>query len=524
MNFDLLIKHSYYLFLVIFIIAGCFAAINTGITHDELHDYYVFEGNKNLILNKFFNKSLDTSYIEGLNRFYGSGFHYVSSILENISTKIIFLKYDYIDTKIILSKHISVFIFFFISGLILKKIMKLITNNESYSQLSTIFYLVYPYLFGHSLFNVKDIPFLSVWIICTYLFIKIIKKLFINKKISKKNLFFLSLFTAYLLSIRISGLLILIQYTIFILVLINFKKISLFALIKEHFNQILIFFFLTVLILILLHPSYLNNPLLIFDSVIAMSQHIQTVCTITLGECMPAQNLPSTYLPIWFFFKLPIVILFGLILFFIVEEKFKKESLSYLILISLIITVSTIIILLILLNINLYDEIRQVMFLLPALFIISLFILQTYSKKLFNLLIILNIIFFVFQNIKLYPYNYIWINNFSHISKVQSIFELDYWGASSRNIAEFFNEKKINKSNCIISNSNDALKPFLSKNQCFNQFKTLHKSKERPFYVALIGRALDKGVPNGCKIIHEETRYLNFSKEKLFLARIFRCD
>ena len=164
------------------------------------------------------------------------------------------------------------------------------------------------------------------------------------------------------------------------------------------------------------------------------------------------------------------------------------------------------------------------MFLLPALFIISLFILQTYSKKLFNLLIILNIIFFVFQNIKLYPYNYIWINNFSHISKVQSIFELDYWGASSRNIAEFFNEKKINKSNCIISNNNDALKPFLSKNQCFNQFKTLHKSKERPFYVALIGRALDKGVPNGCKIIHEETRYLNFSKEKLFLARIFRCD
>ena len=60
--------------------------------------------------------------------------------------------------KIILSKHISVFLLFVTSGLIFKKIIKLITKNNHHANLSTIFYLLYPYLLGHSFFNIKDIP------------------------------------------------------------------------------------------------------------------------------------------------------------------------------------------------------------------------------------------------------------------------------------------------------------------------------------------------------------------------------
>ena len=49
-------------------------------------------------------------------------------------------------------------------------------KNKSFSNLGTIFYLSYPYLLGHSFFNVKDVPFLSVWLICTYYIIKISNK------------------------------------------------------------------------------------------------------------------------------------------------------------------------------------------------------------------------------------------------------------------------------------------------------------------------------------------------------------
>ena len=57
-----------------------------------------------------------------------------------------------------------------------------------------------------------------------------------------------------------------------------------------------------------------------------MSQHVQTVCTITLGECMKAQNLPSSYLFIWLFFKLPIFILVGLSLFPLLEKKIFDQK------------------------------------------------------------------------------------------------------------------------------------------------------------------------------------------------------
>ena len=116
-----------------------------------------------------------------------------------------------------------------------------------------------------------------------------------------------------------------------------------------------------------------------------MSQHIQTVCTITLGECMPAQNIPSTYLLIWFFFKLPLIITFSLGFYFLVEKKLQKIKFGNLILSSLFFSTLSILILLILFEVNLYDEIRQVMFLIPGIFIISLSILFLYSKKIFNI-------------------------------------------------------------------------------------------------------------------------------------------
>ena len=37
-----------------------------------------------------------------------------------------------------------------------------------------------------------------------------------------------------------------------------------------------------------------NAENIIFQAIKYMSQHIQTVCTITLGECMKAQELPAS--------------------------------------------------------------------------------------------------------------------------------------------------------------------------------------------------------------------------------------
>ena len=70
----------------------------------------------------------------------------------------------------------------------------------------------------------------------------------------------------------------------------------------------------------------------------------------------------------------------------------------------------------------------------------------------------------------------------------------------------------------------NGIKPFVNKERCFIEFDKLHNNNIRPFYVVLMERGLKKGTPNNCDIIYEETRSLNFSNEKLFLAKVFRCN
>ena len=65
-----------------------------------------------------------------------------------------------------------------------------------------------------------------------------------------------------------------------------------------------------------------------------------------------------------------------------------------------------------------------------------------------------------------FPYNYLWLNNFSTMTKVNNKFELDYWGVSTRKIAYYFNSLE-DVQGCIISNRNEGIKAFLNKKICF---------------------------------------------------------
>ena len=119
---------------------------------------------------------------------------------------------------------------------------------------------------------------------------------------------------------------------------------------------------------------------------------------------MKAQNLPSSYLFIWLFFKLPLIILFGLLVFPFVEKKLFKNKENLIIIGALSISVIVIMLLLILFNVNLYDELRQVLFLIPLIFIISLIIIFNFKKKIrFSIDWIFNLFSFYFKILNYFP-------------------------------------------------------------------------------------------------------------------------
>ena len=514
----------FYIFLILFIIIGAVFSLKVGITHDEAHSNWVWELNKKKISNIFLNTNHDISYLNTYHGYYGIGFYFLSFLLDNFFFNIFELNNINQEGKILLLKHPTVFIFFAISGIFLRKILIILTSDKTFSDYSTIFYLTYPYLLGHSFFNIKDIPFMSMWLICTYYLIKNLNNFFLKKIVRKKDLIIFGITTSYLLSLRVSGVLIFVEYLIFLIFYTQSFKIHLRDILKYQYKNILLFLFIFLTFSYLLYPSFWSNPLNFISAIKFMGQHIQTVCTTTLGNCMKAQNLPVSYIFIWLFFKLPTLILLGLFLFPFIEKKIFSNKTDITILGSLITSILVLIFLLIFLNVNLYDELRQILFLIPLIFIVSLKTIYFMSRKISLFFICIFIIFFTAQNIKLFPYNYIWLNNFNFTINVNKNFELDYWGVSTKEVANYIESTDYDNS-CLISNRNQGIKFFLKKQDtCLKSFNELHKNNRRPFLIAMTERFLKKGVPNGCVLIHSETKKLNFSSENLIFAKIYRCD
>ena len=192
-------------------------SLQVGITHDESHNNLVWEFNKKKFFNIFFNKNFDVSFLETYHGFYGVGFYYLSSILELFTLNFIDKENLKEEGALLLAKHPTVFLFFFLSGIYLRKLIYLSTRNKNYSNLCCLMFLTYPYLLGHSLFNVKDVPFMSLWMICTYYIYNVLDDFFLKSKIKKKKIIIFGILTAYLLSIRISGILIFLEYLFFLI-------------------------------------------------------------------------------------------------------------------------------------------------------------------------------------------------------------------------------------------------------------------------------------------------------------------
>ena len=508
------------IFIVISII-GIYLSLHTGISHDELHDLLNWQSKKIILNNFFLNKEIPNFWQDP---HYGVGFHLISLPFELILDNLLNLDKISENGKILILKHPTVYLFFLLSALCFKKIIYFLTKDKSISYITTLFFLFYPYLLGHSFFNIKDIPFMSIWLLVTYQTIRIIQKILKNQELlSTKSIVLLSLSVAFLISIRLSGVLMFIQLFIFFLFFIHITKIEKNFL-KNLVKHFVIFFIFNIFFIYILSPQYWHNPLFLIDGIIFMSNHIQTVCTLTLGTCMKAQNLPASYIFIWMLFKLPLIILLGVILIPFTEKKIFNNNFNIIIFGSLLLTVITILLILVIMNVNLYDELRQILFIIPLILILSFTSFYFFSKRLTNILTVFFIIFFIFQNLKIYPYNYVWFNNLNAFIKINNKFELDYWGLSGKEIANFLNNERLTNE-CIITIREDSIKPFLeNKNlNCFKKLNALHQANARPFYIALIERSLDKGLPQNCESIHQSKISVNLSNEELILSKLFKC-
>ena len=526
-------KKLFTFFLFFYLLAGSINSINTGISFDENYEelnwnFHVSVAKKftNTIIHKEkFNKE---KFNKEVQRFvgYGIGSQLVSQPIQFLIKDLIKKNKNIDDFGAkLLAKHFVIFLFFFISGIFFYLILKKIINNENFAIIGTIIYLTYPYLFGQAMFSPKDIPFMSVWLICTYISFNVFESLVNENKIKFTYLLFFSIITAFLFSVRFAGILILIQYTILFLLFINLYKIKFIIFAKNFYLKFLFFLFFLIFFTFIFNPIFLLDYSLIAKTIEINASHFNNVGTNTFGKIMYAQNLPSTYLPLWFAVKIPILVLAGVFVLPIVEKKIfdnKKKSIFFG---NILLTVITIPFVLIFKKVHLYDEIRQVMFLIPLLFIVGLISFYFLSKLLFYILAVFTICFFIIENVKTNPYQYVWFNLPSRYIDLTTKFELEYQGLIGREISKHLS-KLDNQNICILANPIHSIKPFLNntKYSCFDIWQKIDTNYKRPFLAVQHVRNLKKSLPYNCKSIYETKFRLLFHKKNFVTGKLLKCD
>ena len=521
-------NYIFYIFLLFYFVIGSYLSITNGITSDEYHEQLNWDVNSFAIINFLKHGSYDELLNYG-DRYHGIGFHFISQPIQLIIHKFVS---NFGDLSVyggyLVSKHIVVFLLFTISGIFFYFLSFKLTKSINFSIMSAIIYLLYPYLFGHAQFNPKDIPFLSFWLINTYLSIRIIESFYYENDIKKINIIIFSFLTAFLISIRVLGLVILLQYIIGIIVLLNIKKIDINNFVKKNLSVFFVFTFFLFVFVYILNPIFWHNPLELINSINWMGKYFNEICTLTLGSCMNSLNLPSSYYFIWLFFKLPIFVLIGLLLFPFVEKKIFNDKPACIYYITLLVSFFSILFIFILKNVAVYDELRHVMFLVPLAVIIGLTNLYYFNKKSFYSLGILVIFFFIIENFSLNPYQYTWLNSFAKFTNISKNFEVDYWGVSNKNltkkIVEYTDRNSINKDTCIYGDI--FAKEFLlnKKFTCFKTYSQLDEAKSKPLFAYKNLRNVKRSDPKDCKLIWNETYNYSFYKKKISVGTLWFCN
>ena len=371
-----------------------------------------------------------------------------------------FFSYDdkyYFFSHVFLTIYIAVLLFF---------IYKLIKQqrNTQFALLFITFLILTPSFNGHSLFNFKDIPFaLHFFIVILYIekyFIKINE----SKNINKKEIFLFGLIFGALLNIRINSI-------PFIGLFILFYAPKIFEL--KKLKEYLILYFQVGLVglsfLILLTPSMWIEPISWWKLAIENQFLLKWPgSTLVNGEFIVATEMTYSYLLTFFLYKLPINFLILIFVFLSLMFLFKNINDFSKKCLYLIISVN---ILFIIFKPTAYDGIRQYLFLiLPIVYISLESILSIQNKKrIFNFVIVINLIYLLITQISLGPYKYTYFNEFVNEDNISKSCEnidgcgdwaTDYWGFSGKEIANYINNN-LNEGFLLICRPDISVRSYL---------------------------------------------------------------
>ena len=310
-----------------------------------------------------------------------------------------------------------------------------------------------PIWVGMSQVNSKDIPVAAGISILSSGFMLLLKSKSC-KKLFILGTTFSSLGSAISVSVRPASVTIIISFVLFnlmvyILMGISTKKISYLA--AEITAIISVIYLMTFILLYYSNPISLNNLFSWIKDAVSISLNYPSVQPVkVLGKDFLSDSLPPWYVAAWVWAQLPILTFISLILgcFYVFKEMTIDKNWSMIFFLAPFTVQAFLTPALIgFVQPNLYNGIRHLIFIYPALMIFSAigisYLCSNFDSKIINFLTcqfaLLIVLLNLFATYRWLPYSYAFINPVAGMGNHRN-WDLDYWGLSAREGVERLND------------------------------------------------------------------------------------
>ncbi len=431
--------------------------------HGATWDEYFVEKSANKLTDFYLTFGEDKSALEYRNRkFYGGLFDTYSGFAVKIFNPLFDQDYTY------QIRHIFNALIGFL-GILFTGLLGKYLGGWRGGLMALLFIALSPRFFGHAMNNPKDIPFAAAFAMGTYFMVKTIREFPFP---SKRTVFWFIFAIACAISIRIGGLLLINYFGLFIIIYVlnaylvsgntPFSKFHL----KRGFWVCLIVTVFGYFGGLIFWPYGLRGPIEHpFDALAKMSDFDNAVSTWFEGQMMKSDQLPWYYIFKYLGITSPLFIIvgFAILIGWSIYRVSKQRRNEYL---MVLFTVFFPIGFIIAKGSNVYDGMRQLLFIYPSLVVVASQswlhllnglnhrLLRIFSFGLLGFLLILPLSFIV----RNHPHEYVYYNQIiGGVKGAYGNYELDYWGNASKEAFQFLGpylQKNHHKDSTIQVNTN----------------------------------------------------------------------
>jgi hypothetical protein len=223
----------------------------------------------------------------------------------------------------------------------------------------------------------------------------------------------------------------------------------------------------------------------LIGSILDSAHYPDVHSTLFRGVVVDSQHVPFLYLPVLLVAQLTettlVLMLVGV---FAILKKFRSD-LVILFLIWFALPAAGII----LMRVSLYNNFRQVFFIVPPLFLIAGlgldWLFQLIQRPLGRVLILFLILLpGLYANVTLYPYQYIYYNQLvGGVHGAYRVFELDYWDLAFKEGQSYINQTADANANIFVGDSKPSAQKFARPDLIFNALGGRKKNWEKYDYI-----------------------------------------